>query len=163
MRMDHHCPWTGNCVGLKTHKYFMCFTFWTIVGCLHIGLSTPLLNKHITWNVSNCDFKFIDDHRPFDPLLVQLLSLSISIGIMILFCMHISFLKANHTTIECGELLIGGNPFNMGDDNFKQIMGPSKLTWFWPVMPGPTYKVDGKTLPNPYYLDGLSYPLNFDD
>ena len=79
--------------------------------------------------------------------------------------MHIGFLKANLTTIESGELMVGGNPFKMSnsDDNFKQIMGPSKLLWFWPVMPGPTYKENGKIVQNPFYLDGLSYPVNFDD
>jgi len=24
-RMDHHCPWINNCVGIKNHNVFMCF------------------------------------------------------------------------------------------------------------------------------------------
>lgn len=32
--LDHHCPWTGKCIGRKTITYFYCF-LWTLV--IHIG------------------------------------------------------------------------------------------------------------------------------
>merc|ERR1719235_1018284 len=28
LRMDHHCPIIGNCIGWKNHKYFALTTFW---------------------------------------------------------------------------------------------------------------------------------------
>jgi hypothetical protein len=38
MKMDHHCPWMNNCIGLNNQKAFMCFNFyvtlcaaWTVI------------------------------------------------------------------------------------------------------------------------------------
>ncbi|OQR94220.1 palmitoyltransferase [Thraustotheca clavata] len=35
--MDHHCPWTSNCVGLRTKKVFILFLFYTSISCLWSG------------------------------------------------------------------------------------------------------------------------------
>lgn len=40
LRMDHHCPWTGNCVALYTHKYFCLFLFYAIICVVHILIIT---------------------------------------------------------------------------------------------------------------------------
>jgi hypothetical protein len=30
--MDHHCPWTGNCIGQYNHKYFILFLLYATLG-----------------------------------------------------------------------------------------------------------------------------------
>lgn len=35
LKMDHHCPWVGGCVGFNNHKFFLQFLVYTSTGCLY--------------------------------------------------------------------------------------------------------------------------------
>ncbi|KAK4164237.1 Palmitoyltransferase PFA4 [Cladorrhinum sp. PSN259] len=36
-KMDHHCPWTGNCVSLQSFPYFIRFLIYTVIALLYFA------------------------------------------------------------------------------------------------------------------------------
>ena len=43
IRMDHHCPLIGNCVGLYNHKLYLMSMLHTAVGC---GISAYVMLRY---------------------------------------------------------------------------------------------------------------------
>ena len=82
LRMDHHCVWINNCVGLNNHKNFFYYVFFT---CLAGFYHTYLVVMFTLYSESS--FSIL--------LLVAYYYHSIVVGVFSYFCFTLLFLQVN--------------------------------------------------------------------
>lgn len=46
LKMEHHCPWINNCVGMMNHKFYLLFCWYMWVGTFYTITATLPLFKH---------------------------------------------------------------------------------------------------------------------
>ncbi|KAI0791040.1 zf-DHHC-domain-containing protein [Abortiporus biennis] len=92
LKYDHHCPWIGQCVGARNHKFFVNFLFWAMWFCLWT-FSTLLANViKMNQNPRN-------DIDPQQVVIVAFAAL-FSIFTSTLLATHIRMILYNFTTVE---------------------------------------------------------------
>ncbi|KAG2388121.1 hypothetical protein C9374_000971 [Naegleria lovaniensis] len=155
LRMDHHCPWLNNCVGLENHKYFLSFVIFLAIASIYqffmIGFGLAGVYSPDPVLLESWDFY---------AMLEMILSGSVGITMLLFSAWHIYLVLTNQTSIEFqfnkGKE-DGENPFDIGIlQNIQQVFGllspqPSVLCWMKLLL-----------LPNAQksHLDGVSYPTN---
>ena len=55
IRMDHHCPWVGNCVGLRTFKQFLLFNLYVCLLSLYYFSYFTIVLTHCYEQRNRCD------------------------------------------------------------------------------------------------------------
>jgi len=158
LRMDHHCPWLGNTVGFKNHKYFFLFLLYTNAACTQLGLSLLQLLVHAT----------LPALASFSLIGAEGLTFLLSSLLLPFFFFHCYLLCKNMTTIEFHAMMCSeqtqpldhsdrastkatgadsGSPYDLGVyGNLCSVLGTNPLMWFVPLG-GPSG-------------DGLSFPLS---
>ncbi|TYZ68330.1 hypothetical protein PybrP1_007609 [[Pythium] brassicae (nom. inval.)] len=127
-RMDHHCPWTNNCVGWDNKKHFLLFLLYTALSCLLFNAIVSAL----VWRVDS------SAAPRSDASLLQLTwALSLLVGIVLTgyLLFHIWLLHRGLTTFEFlmrqrGEL--ADTPLLY---NATVYFGSNVALWWLPVAP----------------------------
>ncbi|KIP03033.1 hypothetical protein PHLGIDRAFT_267793 [Phlebiopsis gigantea 11061_1 CR5-6] len=178
LKYDHHCPWIGQCVGARNHKFFVNFLQWAGVFCM--------------WTFATLVAGVVQESRNgnLDPQYIVIIALA---GLFILFTVsllftHVRLILLNQSTVESlnmqrmkereksvlarhyawyqfgakrqlrkqwdrewGDIDTEANLWWLGNtrENWVSVMGHNVWQWFLPIGSSPS---DGRHwLPNPRF------------
>ncbi|KAJ1863830.1 Palmitoyltransferase, partial [Coemansia sp. RSA 486] len=152
LKMDHHCPWTNNCVGYYNQGHFLRFVYTVDVTCAFAVALHGLRLWELVVDSYNGTYYARQPTQTEVAFLIINLTLA---GLVLLFvgilsCYHLYLVARNTTTIESREKsrvekLVRAKrcrptpyPYDLGIvRNFKSVFGPRVLAWWVPRrMPG---------------------------
>jgi len=122
LKMDHHCPWVGNCVGFHNYKFFCLFIFYADIGCIVfiVGIWRSLRTIFSTGHGLEASTLF-----------AGILSAVFAFTLLFFAGFHLTLVLKNMTTLEEG----GKDNYSAGSmyKNWIAVFGPQPLLWFLPV------------------------------
>ncbi|KAJ9466889.1 putative protein S-acyltransferase 4 [Diplonema papillatum] len=116
-RFDHHCPWTGTCIGKRNYRYFLSFLVSTIVLALYVA---AVCLARLVHNANTHD----DDGQNY---VSRAISGNYMAPILLLYaafvlcfigglcCYHTKLVLDNKTTHEDLKYISGKSPYHKGN------------------------------------------------
>lgn len=151
LRMDHFCPWIGNCVGFRNHKQFVLMNFYVTLASLvfMFTLREPSGLKALSYGVFVTD---VDKHMHGG---FARMGLSITVLFAAIFTLLTSMLFGhgiyyaawNVTQIESSY--DSSNPYLLPTSwqNMRQLFGSFSIWLFFPVKKTGGDDCDGTSFP----------------
>lgn len=121
VRMDHHCPWIANCVGIGNTRYFIQFLVYSSIDTIALsGCFAELLLKTQGNSAIWTYFGFIS-------------TTGIGIFLVSLAVFHSAAVCTSTSWIEI-KVHTGKNPYDQGwISNFTEICGNKPLNYIFPI------------------------------
>lgn len=133
-RMDHHCPWINNCVGLSNQKLFILFLVYTCVSAIWTLLL--LAAGAFCWLYSQKSWS--DAPPPGSASLICCGLVAVECFAAVLFVSdfiqeQVESIQMNSTLVETYQRTHG--PRTSFWEHFTSILGPCWWTWPFPFPP----------------------------
>lgn len=117
-RFDHHCPWVGQCIGIRNYRFFYMFISTSTVLCIYVfGFSWMNILEH-----EGTVLKAISEDFLSDFLIVYCFIAVWFVGGLTVF--HFYLISTNQTTYENFRYRYDSkeNPYNKGMlKNFREV------------------------------------------
>eukprot|EP00047_Mylnosiga_fluctuans_P009754 m.12970 g.12970 ORF g.12970 m.12970 type:complete len:305 (+) comp2773_c0_seq1:75-989(+) len=145
LKMDHHCPWVGTCVGFHNYKYFVLFLLYCFALSLFVAVCVAPSVIH-GWAEHR-----IDQSIHMNILILFAVCFGLSTGALFFF--HLQLCNSNKTTHESFGKTVFINPSHTRwrrAGAWESVFGDRLRLWLLPVMSwrgdGVRFEVD-ETIP----------------